>query len=66
MVGSPAGAYFQGMKNPQKPKVLTFGELVTLVYGTYGKREAARIIQLAVDTHAVLFRGPRYATITRP
>ncbi len=36
---------------------LTFGDFVAGVYHTWGKRKAKGIVQLAVATHLVEFRG---------
>jgi hypothetical protein len=47
---SPAKAH-------SKKRPLTFGDFVTGVYDTWGKRRATGIIQLAIKAHVIEFRG---------
>jgi len=44
------------MKANHKQKTLTFGNLIEIVYGVCGNRNAKGIIRLAVDAHVVVFR----------
>ena len=38
-------------------KTLTLGEFIANVYGVCGRQKAKEIVQLAVNTHWVEFRG---------
>jgi hypothetical protein len=40
-----------------KKKQLRFGDWVARIYDVYGERNAPRIVQLAVQAHAVTFRA---------
>jgi hypothetical protein len=45
------------MKNNSPKITRTFGEFVTCVYDVYGKRKAGRIVQLAITSQLIEFRG---------
>jgi hypothetical protein len=45
------------MKAQPKRKPLTFGDFVAGVYHTWGKRRAKGVIQLAIKSHVIEFRG---------
>jgi hypothetical protein len=53
------GALRHGQSQPLKPdpRPLTFGDFVTGVYRTWGKRKAKGIVQLAIKMNVVEFRG---------
>jgi hypothetical protein len=53
--GSPPDQCSRLKPNPRRP--LTFGDFVTGVYHTWGKRNAKGIVQLAVKMNVVEFRG---------
>ena len=52
-VGSPR---LCGMKNNSKKKYRTFGEFIEGVYNVCGKRKAAGIVRLAMESHLIEFR----------
>jgi len=43
---------------------LTFGDFVAGVYHTWGKQKAAGIIDLAIKTHVIEFRGAKRFVIS--
>lgn len=45
------------MRTHRKKKALTFGDFITVVYDTYGRRRARGIVRNAVNAHLVEFRG---------
>jgi hypothetical protein len=45
------------MKDRPGRRPLTFGDFVVGVYHTWGKRKAKGIIQLAIKSHVIEFRG---------
>ncbi|MGD0816207.1 MAG: hypothetical protein ABSA83_21655 [Verrucomicrobiota bacterium] len=45
------------MKAQPMGRPLTFGDFVAGVYNTWGKRKAKGVIQLAIKSHVIEFRG---------
>jgi hypothetical protein len=45
------------MKNKQKRKNLTFGELIMGAYKIWGKGRAEKMLRLAINAKLVVFRG---------
>ena len=45
------------MKVQPKRRPLTFGDFVAGVYHTWGERKAKGIVQLAIKSHVIEFRG---------
>ena len=52
------------MKANQKPKPLTFGELIAAVYNICGKRRARGLVRLAVNAHVIAFLRHRHFRIS--
>ena len=52
------------MKASQKKKALTLGQFIMSVYDACGQQRAKGIVQLAVNSHLVHFRGQRRFTIS--
>ena len=52
------------MKAQSKRRPLTFGDFVAGVYHTWGKRKAKGIIQLAIKSHVIEFRGTELFVIS--
>jgi len=55
--------FSQKKANPRK-RPLTFGDFVAGVYQTWGKRRAKGIVQLALQTHLIEFRGTQRFVIS--
>ena len=53
------------MKSKPAKKALTFGNLVTNFYHTYGKRKANGILRLATEAKLVEFRGRDHYILSR-
>jgi hypothetical protein len=52
------------MKTNSTKKTRTFGEFVTSVYDVCDQRKAGRIVQLAIKSHLIEFRGQQRVVIS--
>jgi hypothetical protein len=52
------------MKNKRKKENLTFGELITGAYKTWGAGRAKKILRLASNAGLIVLEGHRHVLIT--
>ena len=52
------------MKNNSTKITRTFGEFVTSVYDVCDKRKAGKIVQIAIKSHLIEFRGQERLVIS--
>jgi len=53
------------MKTKSRGKALTFGGLIENFYNTWGKHRATGLLQLALKSQLVVFRGPTRYVLSR-